>query len=166
MPGQGRKATKRYSLGVNKPTELELPSGNICLVERMGVRGLIKAGLMDSLDSLTGLVQKELIDSQDPKKQAQAALQLAEDPAKLQEGIDLIDRVICHVVKAPEVHMPPKEGERDPEKLYADDVDDDDKTFIFNFVVGGTRDIEQFRQERHQRLVSLSALQDVQMPPK
>lgn len=164
MPGQSRKA-KKYTLGTSKPIELALPSGNVCLVTRPGVRGLIKAGLLDSLDSLTGLVQRELLDSNDPKKQAQAAQQILADPAKLEEGLAIIDKAVCHAVQAPTVLMPPPEGEeRDPDAVYVDEVDDEDKTFIFNFIVGGTRDIEQFRQETQGRLGSLSAGQDVQVP--
>lgn len=164
MPGQSRKA-KKYSLGTTKPIELNLPSGNVCLVNRPGVRGLIKAGLLDSLDSLTGLVQRDLLDSNDPKKQAQAAQQLLDSPERLEEGLSIIDRAVCHAVVEPKVLMPPPEGEqRDPEATYADEVDDEDKMFIFNFIVGGTHDIESFRAETQGRLGLLSTGQDVPVP--
>lgn len=39
------------------------------------------------------------------------------------------------------------EGPRKPDILYADQVDMDDKIFIFNWCLGGTRDLETFRQE-------------------
>lgn len=170
MPGPEKsrksKQAKRYGLGAGgKPIELELPSGEVCLVTRPGVRGLIKAGLLDSLDTLTGLVQAELIDSQDPKKQAQAAKQLMAKPEELDNALSLVDRVVCFVVQEPKVHPSPQDDEaREPGVLYVDWVDEEDKMFIFNFVVGGTRDISQFRQELQGRVGSVSAVQDVPLP--
>lgn len=182
MPGQSRKSkSKSYGVGVaGKPLDLLLPSGNICLVRRPGVRGLIKAGLLDSLDSLTSLVQADLIDSKDPKKQAQAAQQLMADPDRLEEGLAMIDKAVCFSVVEPKLlrpiqvdlrgnpvldaegkEIPLEADDRDPNALYVDDVDEEDKTFIFNFIVGGTRDIEQFRQATQGRMGGLSAGEDV-----
>ena len=39
------------------------------------------------------------------------------------------------------------EDARDEDTLYADEVDLNDKSFIFQFVLGGTADLERFRQE-------------------
>lgn len=39
------------------------------------------------------------------------------------------------------------EGERDSDTLYADQVSVEDKQFIFQFAVGGTADVERFREE-------------------
>lgn len=163
MPGKTKKAMP-YGLGLtNKEYELDLPSGNQCLVRRPGAQGLIKAGLLDSLDSLTGLVQSELIDSKAPKKQlAAGAARLAGNMEKLGEGLSLVDRVICHVVAQPKVTMPPKDDdEREEDTLYADDVDMEDKMFIFQWVMGGTADLTSFRAESGELLESLSALQDI-----
>lgn len=53
-------------------------------------------------------------------------------------------------------------ADRDPEILYTDDVDPDDKEFIFQFVVGGSRDLESFRQARSEGMGDLSVGEDVQ----
>lgn len=56
-------------------------------------------------------------------------------------------------------------NERDEDVLYTDDVDIEDKTFIFNFVVGGTRDLETFRTEYGDALADVQPSQDVDLPP-
>lgn len=42
------------------------------------------------------------------------------------------------------------------EVIYVDEVDLDDKMFVFNYAVGGTRDLERFRSEQSARLGDLS----------
>lgn len=167
MPGQSPKATtrksKKYALGVaSKKHELELPSGNVCLVTRPGVQGLIKAGLLDSLDTLTSIVQIDHIDANDPKRMAQAAQSLSQNAEKLLESMKVIDKVVCHVVVEPQVFMPPEGNEqRDPDRLYADEVDLDDKAFIFQYIVGGTRDLVKFRAELSKLVDGVPAGEDV-----
>lgn len=182
MPGQSRKP--KYGIGkATAQIELELPSGNTCLVIRPGVQGLIKYGILDSLDSLTGLVQTELIDPHDPKKMQAAVARMAERPEDLTTAMDLVDKVIAYVVQQPSVlrpiqmtvdgkpsldadgnEVPLRDSERDPEALYVDDVDLEDKMFIFQFVVGGTRDIETFRAESANMLGGVPTIQNVSLP--
>lgn len=180
MPGQSRKA-KKYTLGKAKETmDLLLPSGNVCLVIRPGVQGLIKHGILDSLDTLTGIVQQDLIDANDPKAQLKAAQALASKPDDLLAAMDLMDKVLEYVVKEPRPvrpirrdatgkplltpegkEIPLAEEEREDEVTYTDEVDLDDKLFIFQFVVGGTRDIESFRAQRQAVLGGVPTGQDV-----
>lgn len=167
MPGQSRRPAKsKYGLGrSSNRVELTLPSGEMCLVTRPGVQGLIKMGVLDSLDSLTALVQKEHIDTNDPKKMQQAVSALVQRPQDLLEGMKIIDKVVCHTVVEPKVFMPPEsEEDRDPDAIYADDVDQDDKMFIFQYVVGGTSDIATFREESAKLVGSVPTIQDVPLP--
>lgn len=165
MPGQTRSTKKQYGLGRTDATELLLPSGNTCLVKRPGVQGLIKAGLLDSLDSLTSIVQVEHIDANDPKKMAAAVSKMAADPARINEALDVVDKAVCFAVVAPKVFMPPPDGEtRMEDAVYADDVDEEDKMFIFQFLVGGTRDVESFRKESQAMLGGVPTIQDVPLP--
>jgi|SRR5215207_5010926 len=167
-----KAATKAgYGIGLAKPMELELPSGEVCLALRPGAQGLIKAGLLDSLDQLTSFVQVEHIDANDPRKSAATQVsidELVKDPEKLAEGLALIDKVICFVVKEPRVEMDLTEEEQaarvakglpptDPEAIYASFVDTDDKMFIFQWAVGGTSDLIQFREESQKLMGSVSA---------
>lgn len=181
MPGQSRK--KKYGLGKsNQRIELGLPSGETCLVIRPGVQGLIRMGILDSLDSLTSLVQTELIEAQDPRKAQKAVAALAERPEDLAKAMDLMDKVTECVVVEPSVvrpiqrddagkpilldgkEIPLLDSERDDEVFYTDDVDIDDKMFIFQYVVGGTNDLQQFRNESAELLGGVPTLQDVSLP--
>lgn len=56
-------------------------------------------------------------------------------------------------------------NERSPEILYTDDVDAEDKSFIFNFVVGGSRDIEAFREATGDDVAVVQSSEDVELPP-
>lgn len=179
MPGQ-----RKYSLGkATEAMDLDLPSGNTCLVIRPGVQGLIKHGILDSLDSLTGLVQAELIDAKDPMKVRKAVSAFAARPDDILAAMDMMDKVIEYVVREPSVLRPiqrdPASGkpilvdgkevslpdsERDSEQLYTDEVDTDDKLFIFQFVVGGTRDIESFRAQSAAMLGGVPTVKNVPLP--
>lgn len=184
MPGTQKDQAKKkpakaaskptYGLGLNnKSFELDLPSGNQCLARRPGAQGLIKAGLLDSMDQLTALVQTEHIDGNDPRKLAEGVQALAMDPKKIAEGLDMVDRCVAYVVVEPKVHLDtPKRGAdgkeiigpdgkpvmepRQDGLIYADEVDLDDKMFIFNWSVGGTADLKSFREQSQQLLGSLS----------
>ena len=53
---------------------------------------------------------------------------------------------------------------REEPPIYTDEIDIDDKTFIFNFVVGGTRDVESFRSEYGDALADVQPREDVGVP--
>jgi hypothetical protein len=50
------------------------------------------------------------------------------------------------------------ERDRDPDQVYTDMVDPTDKVYIFQYVVGGVSDLQQFRQEFSQTLGNLESL--------
>lgn len=114
MPGK----KKEYTLGKAGSTvelhDLTLPSGATCQARRPGAQGLIEAGLLDSFDELTSLVQTKHIEPNTPKgiaardkiteddKEAATKALLA-DPEKLGTAFSLIDRLIAYVVTQPKV---------------------------------------------------------------
>lgn len=129
--------------------DLRMPSGQLAHVRKPGVQGLINAGVLHSLDSLSGIVDGVVkkaegkVTAEDVDVQA-----LLADPSKLEAMIHVIDRVVCHVVLKPTVHMTPNDvTRRKPGVIYADMIDFEDKMFIFNFAVGGTREVARFREE-------------------
>lgn len=187
----GPNASGGYSLGVtNQKYELPLPSGAKCLAIRPGPQGLISAGLLDSMDALTAFVQTEHIDGNDPRKQMSAAkdavAKMAGNSDQIKQGLELVDRAIAFIVQAPSVFLDDPELDpvtggpvmaskivngkmaevpvykpRDPNKLYADQVDMMDKMFIFNWAMGGTANLIQFREEYAELMGGLSAVQNV-----
>lgn len=184
--------------------DLPLPSGQLCEVKRVGVTGLIKVGLLDSLDSLTAIVQTDHVDRMrsggESKISPEDIQGLAGDAGRLETAMDLMDRVIEYVVNQPELLRPirrdengqpirrPKidrltgepamtktgeqvfedvpllEKERVAGQVYTDAVDLMDKTYIFQFVVGGVSDLDQFRKEFGETLGSMGAVQAVPDP--
>jgi hypothetical protein len=78
---------------------------------------------------------------------------------------------VCGEYANTDVHKDPtksgqhayREDERDEEVLYADQVDMADKMFIFQWCLGGTRDLEKFRREQGATVGSLSVGEDVEV---
>lgn len=136
--------------GVGGMEDLTVPSGQMCLVRRPGFEGLMKAGVLQNVDSLTQVVnEKHLkrVQGEDPSAALEIDMSsLMKDEGAMDDVTNVIDKVICHCVVKPEIHRTPNDvTRRQPGVVYADMVDLVDKMFIFNYVVGGTRDLESFR---------------------
>lgn len=104
--------------------------------------------LMDSFDRITEMCVLE------PKVKWHKEPRLDSDGHHLkdEEGHKLFDEIDLDA--------------REDDVLYTDDVDLEDKMFIFNFVVGGSADVEQFREEFGDGMDSLQAGEDVARTPE
>lgn len=136
--------------------DLELPSGNVCLAKRKTLDVFLSEGIIPN--SLMGIVQQQLNAAENKDDALQGELQkLASDPEKLKDVMALSDAVVIAVVLEPKVNpKPASEEERDEDLLYVDEVDMDDKMFIFQWAVGGTASVERFREERSALVADLS----------
>lgn len=145
--------------GVGGMEDLTVPSGQLCLVRRPGLQGLMKAGILHNVDSLTQIVSEKHLKRVGGKPTEELDMSsLMADPKALDEVMHVMDRVVCHCVVKPEVHMTPNDVTRRKDGIvYADMIDLVDKIFIFNYVVGGTRDLESFRGGLDQLVGSLEA---------
>lgn len=170
----GQSAARQWKRA--KGEEVEVPSGNVALLKRPGMEAFLAEGLIP--DALMPIVQESIRTGQGlpPEKMAE----MSEDLTVVGSMLDAMDRVVVRVVIEPKVLWHKRivvdgegapvlkdgkeqtevipESERDDDLLYTDDVDMEDKTFIFNYAVGGTRDLERFREEAS---ASLVAVQDV-----
>lgn len=130
--------------------ELTVPSGQMCLCRRAGVEGLIKAGVLKNIDSLSAIVNEKHL------KRVNGEIQLdmkSLDEAAFDTITDTVDKIVCFAVVQPPIKRVPDDVTlREPRVIYADMVDLVDKMFIFNFVVGGTRDLESFRNQFNELL--------------
>lgn len=185
------KSKKTLGKKSKETIDLTVPSGETCSIRKPDPVALVKAGLIDSLDSLTGLVKSEHIDRVQEGRGPSAVLTEADlleavkDKDKLRAGFDLIDKVCEFVVVDPKLIRPVKrdadgtpvlgedgkeidlrDSERDPSLVYTDDVDFQDRVFIMTVAVGGSRDLEAFRQESNKFVGSLAGSQVVQVPSK
>jgi hypothetical protein len=175
------------SWGSENLMDLTVPSGQTCQVRRPGVTGLIKAGVLDSLDSLSSIVTTDHIDrvekGKDPHVTAEDMKALSRNKDGLLRAVELADKVTLYcVVQPPLSPIPlvrnpvtgepeldddmrpieiPLEG-REPGHIYVDQVDLTDKMFILQFVVGGVADLEQFREGFGETLGSMDDITEVQ----
>lgn len=140
----------------NKPAPLTLPSGFTALVKVPGLAKLLAEGLIS--DTLTPIAEAAVQSGKGDKAPRgmtdEQMREMAADPKKLSEAFDTFDKVLCYCVVEPHVeYYKDEEGtvipeeDRDEDVLYSDEVDLDDKMFIFNVVSGGTKDLESFRKE-------------------
>ena len=167
-PSDRKKKSTRHGSSWRSPfTDLTLPSGETCQVKRPGIQGLVKAGVLHSLDSLTSIVQTETIPKAEgkPKVNVKAIL---EDADKFGSMMSMVDKIVVHVVTDPilapavrplvidgepvlDEYDKPKfedipDDEREDGVIYVDYVDMMDKMYIMNFAVGGSADLAEFRK--------------------
>lgn len=164
-PNSKYAADAWLSGGIGGMEDLTVPSGQTCLVRRPGLEGLIKAGVLHNVDSLTAIVdQKHIKKAKKGQAQKVNVDSILKDPKALENLLHTVDKVICHVVVKPEVHMTPNDVTlRKPGVVYADMIDINDKMHIFNFVVGGTRDVESFRRGLEESVGGLEAGEGVSL---
>lgn len=148
----------------NDTTEVQLPSGQFCLVQKISLQRMMAEGIIDDFDSLTGIVNQQHIGpkskakkpmDRQPKKEPdltpeQLAAKILGDSEQLTRVLKMMDQVVMSVVVAPPVLPAPEAGEarsEDPNVAYIDWVDEADKAYLFNWAMGGIKDLERFRQE-------------------
>lgn len=182
-----KKATKKkvstakeWKKSTPQGGDLEVPSGNVCRVKKPdGMRVFMAQGIIPN--SLLPII-KEAVD--DPEHKHVDVDSLAEsviaNPAMLEDMFGLVDAITVATVLEPKVTavptfteehaekgmcskeevgqlVPPDHELRDEDVLYVDEVDSQDKMFIFNFAVGGSRDLERFRSGQAEGLAALEA---------
>lgn len=152
--------------------DLKVPSGKTALVRAPGLQAFLAMGFIPN--SLMGVI-KDMLDKNSGKKKPTAKQEeqmmaeffsdIMENPDKMQDLIGMVDKVVVYCVEAPKVEPTPMmtteveiDGEvvkklipdpnaRKDDVLYVDEVELEDKFFIMNFACGGTREVEQFRDE-------------------
>jgi len=144
--------------GVGGMEDFTVPSGQMCLLRRPGLEGLMKAGVLHNVDSLSQIVNEKHLKKAKGKADEINMSSLMDDPEGLDEVVRVIDKIVVHCVVKPEIHHAPNDVTRRQQGIvYTDMVDLIDKMAIFNFVVGGTRDMESFRAGLDELVGSLEA---------
>jgi len=95
----------------SKARELELPSGNVCLVRVMGAQAFLSAGNIPN--ALMPIVQQALEQAQKGRAPSdtdveQVMANLAEDPEKLMQVFDMADAIVIKTVIEPPVAPVPR----------------------------------------------------------
>jgi hypothetical protein len=169
--GDAKYAPTTWSHSGPSQFDLQVPSGQVCLVRRTTLQGMMEAGVLSNVDTLTAIVNSKYISQSAKKAQPKVDVgELMKDPDELKNVLSVMDDIVCYVVQQPPVQPVPKDEKGNPaptEKInglvYVDDVDLMDKMFIFQYVLGGTKDLEQFRNETEVHVGSVDAEQAVEL---
>ena len=135
--------------------EMVLPSGSTCIARRVDLMVFMKTGRVPN--SLRGMMDQAMGGKEVSEEEVLSKLMEDKEGSfetffKLMKMVDavLVDCMIePRVYAAPEPDAHGENGEeflRDESLLYTDDIEEEDKMFVFTFAVGGTRDLETFRK--------------------
>lgn len=142
---------------------IELPSGNYMRVRRMSMSTLISTGKLPN--SLLGIVQSAVSKGTGMAGVEDKMADIMGDQKSLDEMARFMDDLLVMVAVEPKVYrVPDEETDRDDDTLYVDEVDQEDKSFIFQVVTGGTTDLEKFREAAEANVATLSGREDLELP--
>lgn len=153
---------------------IELPSGLIIKWRNPGgMAAFIQSGSIPN--SLMPIIQKALDEGKAPT--ANELMPGGKLDAKmLNDMTEMLDSIVVSCFVEPKIHprltdqdvidwnkehpdepVTDKEDLRDEDTLYADEIPDDDKNFLFNVINGGTKDLEEFRRQQELNLVAMAS---------
>jgi hypothetical protein len=162
-------------------TILDLPSGARCKVRRPGLPQLLAEGVLP--DMLTPIADEAIKAGRSGKKlkkedEQNMMADLLERDGGMDAMMDGMARITAHCVVEPKCSYHKRkvdhgaggydwelipDDERDEEILYTDEVDMEDQGFIFQYVVGGSKDLTDFRKQVDE---SLERVDSKQSPKK
>lgn len=154
---------------------IELPSGLTVKARNPGgLRAFLNTGLIPN--SLMGIIQKGLDKGSGKGIAAEIVKDGKIDSEMLTDMMQMMDGIACKVIVEPRIYPTLTENDllewndnhlddqkesveelRQDDRLYADELPDDDKMFLFQWISGGTRDLETFRQQHAAGVDALSA---------
>lgn len=153
---------------------MELPSGLVMKLRNPGgLQSFIANGTIPN--SLLGLIQEGLA-GKSGVDATKAAADLSKDIGSLSDMLDMMDLVMLQTAKEPQVFKAPTEEDverhnilnpentvstpddlRHDDRLYIDEIGEQDKQFVFQWVSGGVRDLETFRAQLARNVAAISA---------
>lgn len=172
-------SAKEWKAKAQEGYELAVPSGNVALVRPVGMQAFLDKGLIPN--SLREIAMEAIKGKKAPKLKMDDL-----DEEQIVNMMSLFDSVTVHCVIQPEVVPVPLWQNMDPDDdyyteneellgrpvpykrreevdaLWVDDVDIQDKMFIFQFACGGTRSVEQFREEYERSMERISGGEDLE----
>ena len=137
---------------------LTLPSGLSMTCRRVSIQDYIRTGSGDVYNPLLSIVGEALEKgSMIDVNKALVTDDGGVEMDKLTDMYDMIEGMVVAMAVSPEVHPLPEEGEeKDDNLLYVNEVDDEDKMFLFQWAIGGTDDVATFHLEANQALDDLA----------
>lgn len=138
--------------------ELTLPSGQTCSARKIGMEGLLQAGLINEADTLSGLVDSKHIRKVKgargkPDGEVLNTESLVKDPKGMATLIEMTDKAIPLIVVSPVVKLNKDENGRviplsgrEPGVVYTDQIGMIDKFELFAWAVGDMTHLNTFRR--------------------
>lgn len=139
---------------------IELPSGFVVKVRNPG--GL-QAFMMNGTipNSLMPIIKNALDAGKAPDPKDLMLKNGELDPSLFKAMGEMLDAVALQCIVNPTIHpVPASEDERSDEQLYVDELPFDDKQFLMQWMSGGTKDLETFRQQQQQGVDAVAASQN------
>lgn len=119
---------------------LSFPSGLRGRAKNPGMHVFVKNNMIPN--ALLPIVQK----ATNPVAAQKALEDLEVTPEILEQMIQLVDDITIFCMVEPRVYAAPENpDDRLDDRVYVDEIDEEDKQFLFQWSVGGTADVEQFR---------------------
>lgn len=142
-----------------RPTPLELPSGNTCLVRKTSLEVFLAKGIIPN--SLLPIITQALRSGKAPSDS-----DLDIDTDVLSDMVDLFNEITIHCVVEPDVRRVPldEEGkpiplaERDQDAIYIDEVDFEDKSAVFQWAISGVSRFQPASAEPDTRVADVPEL--------
>lgn len=141
---------------------LELPSGNVVRCIRPGMQGFIEIGIVPN--PLLPIVDQSL-----KEHKLMTVDEIIDDQSTLLAAAEFTDNVVMHCVTSPKIYPTPDVEKDEPweeGRLYLSQVTEEDKVFIFQFSVGGTRSVQRFRESQAADVATLAAEQLDRLAPQ
>lgn len=167
-----------WKSGVKSEIDLEVPSGNVCRVKAAVGMGAFFAG-----GKIPNALMPMVTEALEGKKPSSEELKGLIDAEGLAAILSLANDVCLEAVVEPKLHRSEytdmdavhhviPEGlsvgdtipdeERDEDLLYVDEVDFEDRMFIFAHAVGSGKSVESFRQGSEEVVADISAIGGVE----
>lgn len=139
-----------------------LPSGKAVEIKKtVGITDMAADGLIPN--SLMSTISK-MIEKGAPKAaEEEISKVLTEGPETIASMYAMVDAAVVKMVVKPRVKPTPSDDEEREigDWIYADQVGEEDKMFLFGIFTGGTDDVAQFRKESTAELAPLLGRQAV-----
>lgn len=172
MPSKAKTATPKkiaspqdFKKKVRNRVELELPTGAVILAKGLtSMRAFLKSGAIPN--SLMVIIQESIDKGKEPD--LDSIMQPTGEDGKVdQQSIDdmlaLVDNATVATWILPPTALPPENDEdRRDDVLYTDEIDENDKLFVFQWAIGGSDDLETFRKEQNAGMDRLRASQGLE----
>lgn len=176
-------------------SDLDLPSGNTARVRQMSPQAFLDSGLIPdpltnmirkAINDKQGLPPSAMKEMSDDPTQLSSALEMIDRVTEfvvIEPEVEMPPTCIVpingpddfcgeyantdiHIKKDVAMHHKYKEGPRDKDVLYVDQILMEDKIFLLQWCMGGTRDLEKFREEQLRTVESVQNSKAVRRPAK